>query len=86
MTKTTEQTITETPPKRPSYAASIGRECMAPNCTTIWAARGLCENHYQVAVNLVERFKTTWEELEKNGRTKPVKKSKNEETREWLLG
>lgn len=47
-------------------------KCLYPNCeSTDRNVRGLCSNHYNMAHRLVKLGKTTWEELEKKGKTKP---------------
>jgi hypothetical protein len=33
-------------------------------------AKGLCQKHYQVAFNLVKRGRTTWDELERQGKVR----------------
>lgn len=47
--------------------------CLSPGCDrdTYGGSRGLCLSHYAVKQSLVKRGRTTWEELEKNGLTKP---------------
>ena len=47
--------------------------CIVDGCTreTRGGSRGMCINHYAVKQDLVKRGKTTWEELEKEGKAKP---------------
>lgn len=47
--------------------------CLIPGCKRdlYGGGRGLCKNHLAAALTSVRRRRTTWEELEKNGRAKP---------------
>ena len=57
--------------------------CIVPECNTIATTRGNCDTHYQQAHRLVRDKKTTWEELEKNGKVKSSNRSKKSE--DWFL-
>jgi len=49
--------------------------CLYPNCQSkqpLGRARGLCNTHYQAAYLLVKKGRTTWEDLEKRGKVKPI--------------
>jgi len=54
--------------------------CLYPDCNKVSDARGLCKNHYVTAYTLVQKGKTTWETLEKNGKILPRTVQRN-----WFL-
>lgn len=61
-------------------------ECLFPDCHKGVAGRGLCPNHYHSAARLVQIGKTTWEKLEKAGRSKPTKVGgARGEVQSWFL-
>ena len=43
-------------------------KCLVPGCNNEAKTRGLCSTHYMYAHRLVTRGKTTWAELEKQGK------------------
>lgn len=47
--------------------------CIVPGCVkdTYGGSRGMCLNHYAVKQDLVKRGRTTWEQLEKEGKALP---------------
>lgn len=62
------------------------RTCLRPGCEQIVQYRGLCQTCYNIALNLVNTGKTTWEELEKRGKSAPTRRKKSHDVRDWLLG
>ena len=60
-------------------------KCLNPNCNRAAHCRGLCNSCYQVAFSLVKRGKTTWENLESAGKSKPAIKQSPSKATEWLL-
>lgn len=60
------------------------KSCLYPGCTSSPITRGLCKIHYQYAYRLVQGGKTTWEQLEKEGKVAP-KSKKVEEITNWFL-
>lgn len=44
-------------------------KCLNPKCERKQYARGLCQSCYGLARHIVKSGKTSWEELEKNGKT-----------------
>ncbi len=59
--------------------------CMAPDCPKEADTRGLCGRHYRLASTLVNRGKTTWEELVKNGKCKEVTNKNRKSVTDWFL-
>lgn len=57
--------------------------CMMPGCAEKATCRGLCMKCYAMAHKLVKQNRTTWKQLEKNGKVLP-KHSQNEKIN-WLL-
>jgi hypothetical protein len=59
-------------PERPDF------KCMVTDCKkdTWGGGRGMCINHYSALSFQVKVGKTTWEQLEKEGRSKPKLTSK----------
>jgi len=49
-------------------------KCLYPGCESAQKVRGLCQTHYQYALRLVKRGKTTWEALEAEGKALPAKR------------
>jgi len=50
--------------------------CLIKDCARIKkGTRGLCQDHYQVAVRRVRQGKTTWDELEKYGLAEPSRRT-----------
>lgn len=47
------------------------KACLYPNCGKDSYSRGLCVRHYHSARSLVRANRTTWEQLEKNGKSLP---------------
>lgn len=47
--------------------------CIVPGCEkdTYGGSRGMCLSHYAVKQDLVKRGRTTWEQLEKEGKALP---------------
>lgn len=43
-------------------------DCLVPSCNNEAKTRGLCSTHYMYAHRLVTRGKTTWKELERQGK------------------
>lgn len=57
--------------------------CQFPGCQhPRIAGRGLCPNHYSAALRLIKTGATTWEKLEKEGRTRP---STAHNVSDWFL-
>lgn len=59
--------------------------CLRPGCGRTARARGLCDSCYQGAFNLVSNKRTTWEELEKNGKSLKSSRKFNSKIISWLL-
>ena len=59
--------------------------CLVPGCNEPAKTRGLCATHYMYAHRLVTRGKTTWAELEKEGKCLPPHSAPND-TKDWFLG
>ena len=59
--------------------------CLVPGCEEQAKTRGLCATHYMYAHRLVTRGKTTWAELEKEGKWLSPHSSPND-TKDWFLG
>lgn len=59
------------------------QRCMMPGCLENASCRGLCMKCYSMANRLVQQGRTTWEQLEKNGKILP-KHSQNAKVN-WLL-
>ncbi len=76
------------PPVEP--AANDGHStqprCLYPGCTATFSfARGLCCDHYWAARDYVRKRKTTWAQLEAQGKARPAKKQSRSEAAEWFL-
>lgn len=59
--------------------------CLFPNCGGERAGRGLCKNHYNTASRIVRSKKTSWEKLEKAGKSLPHKKRGEGNVSVWFL-
>ena len=59
-------------------------KCLVPGCNNDAKTRGLCSTHYMYAHRLVTRGKTTWAELEKQGKCLGSHASPNP-TKDWFL-
>lgn len=46
-------------------------KCLRPGCENLEEARGLCNSCYAAALRYVRLGKVTWEQLEKEGKSKP---------------
>ena len=65
-----------------TIAIPHGQMCVYERCPRVERSRGLCETHYQVANRLVVIEKrTTWGELERKGKSLPLKRV----AKEWFL-
>jgi len=58
--------------------------CLVPGCNNPAKTRGLCATHYMYAHRLVSRGKTTWADLEKEGKCLGSHASPNP-TKDWFL-
>lgn len=58
--------------------------CLYPRCGASPHGRGLCVNHYNLALQLVRSGRTSWRELERSGKSQPVGKRRGDFTA-WLL-
>jgi hypothetical protein len=54
-------------------------------CPEKASSRGLCKVHYQYALRLVSRGKTTWPALEEAGKAAPAQRVRSATTA-WFLG
>lgn len=45
------------------------KKCLRPDCKSKMSCRGLCRVDYNLAYQLVRQGKTTWEKLEKAGKS-----------------
>jgi hypothetical protein len=59
-------------------------DCLVPGCNNEAKTRGLCSTHYMYAHRLVARYKTTWQELEEQGKCLGSHASPNP-TKDWFL-
>ena len=48
-------------------------KCLVPMCTANSQVRGLCFKHYNTARRLVNMERTTWDDLERAGKSAPQK-------------
>ena len=63
------------------------KKCLYPPCQRTAVARGLCQGDYATARELVRAGKTTWEQLEREGKSLPVNGSNLRRTgaTDWFL-
>lgn len=61
--------------------------CLRPSCGRVQVTRGLCQTCYKAAKRLVEECKTTWEQIEVDGKCKPKKSWRRtpSQARLWFL-
>ena len=59
-------------------------KCLRPDCQRKPLCRGLCASCYTIASQIVKTGQLTWEELEKQGRSKPLR-GQCDHVRHWLL-
>ena len=59
-------------------------KCLVPGCDNESKTRGLCSTHYMYAHRLVTRGKTTWKELEEQGKCLASHSSPSP-TKDWFL-
>jgi hypothetical protein len=60
--------------------------CLFPGCTKLGnQARGLCSIHYDRARVLVNHGRTTWEELERKGKSKKPTHENYAKVTKWFL-
>lgn len=50
------------------------RRCLYPNCDGALFGRGLCMKHYVAARRHIKAGRTTWEWLERNGKSLPLQR------------
>ncbi len=62
------------------------QKCLFPDCGRDRLGRGLCANHYSTAKRLVAQNKTTWEKMEKAGKTLPARSNVSAPVSTWFLG
>lgn len=55
----------------PCYPPMSKKQCIIPHCDKEREGRGLCSGHYQVAMRLVAKGKTSWQLLEQNKQALP---------------
>lgn len=58
--------------------------CVRPGCDRTHYARGLCYNCYMTALRLVKTGKTTWVELQDNGKCRPANPTIGK-TASWMM-
>lgn len=58
--------------------------CLVPKCKTESKTRGLCATHYMYAHRLVARGKTSWEQLEREGKVLASHSNPNP-IKDWFL-
>ena len=61
------------------------KKCLRPGCKNIGTARGLCNEDYSRASQLVKQGVTTWEQLEEHKKCWPRKAQRTEVARQWFL-
>jgi len=64
--------------------ATSSVKCLVPVCDNDAKTRGLCSTHYMYAHRLVTRGKTTWKELEEQGKCLGSHASPSP-TKDWFL-
>lgn len=50
------------------------KTCLFPNCKSIGCIRGLCHSHYTQASRYIRLKRTSWDQLEKDGKALPKNK------------
>jgi hypothetical protein len=57
--------------------------CLVPDCGAGVVTRGLCWRHYAKALRLIKKELTSWDKLEKSGKSLPTDHGKKHS--DWFL-